>query len=1064
MALEKILPATGKAEGRLIFKLTHKPTAWLAVAALFVALSAAASFWSLRQIEDAAAARRNTFIALMGANGLLSEIRDAETGQRGYVLTGNEAYLEPYLAVRDNIDDHLDKLRQLSLGDVAHRRLDALVPLIRVKLAEMSQVIALRQKRDLAAALALIATGQGKVSMDSIRALIGEFTRIEEEVLTQVEARFQSNMARLFFMIAAASLAALLSVLVFAYLIYQQLQQHLKNLIHVETRDLLDVQLQMNQQLQQANLALQVSECALKEAQSLADLGNWTWDRRLDRHVWSEDMYRIFGRDPRLAPALYSELEAYFTPDSWVRLSSNIETSLAQGAPYACDVEAVRGDGSHRWVTVRGQAKRDAAGKVVEMHGTMQDITERKLVDVELDQHRHHLEQLVSSRTAELAKAKDAAEVANRAKSAFLATMSHEIRTPLNAVVGLTGLLTNSSLDRRQRDYADKLQSSARALRVLVDDILDFSMIEAGSLRLEQRPFSLNAVLRASTTLVSFGMRGKPIEAAFDVAPDVPDGLIGDAARLQQILLNLTSNAVKFTEAGEIVVSVRVLARPAERVTLQFSVRDTGIGISTEQMERIFDMFAQADSSTTRQYGGTGLGLAISARLADLMGGQVKADSIRGQGSEFCFTVTLGLADGAALPAPIVPSGLNILIIDDHALTRDILKRTCYAFGWQATALDSGAAGLDELRRSGAEDRDYDLMLLDWRMPGMDGVEMLRQAYIAADIGLPQVILMASMFELEQAAAASDGLYLDGIAAKPMTPASLLESVLRAHSGDFTGILPSPEKSDGRLAGMRLLIAEDNAINQQVIKEILTRAGAKVVIAGDGLAAIAALQLPGAIFDAVLMDIQMPVMDGYTATRIIREEMGWLDLPVIALTAYALPEDHEKSRRAGMAGHIVKPIDVDDLVDILVGKHRVQRASTANLAWEAPVTVSALAGVDGAAALMSFGADEKKHMELLRQFVVDHSSDVDEARRLYISADPRGAARLVHGLRGMASLLQATDVAGLTAAIAIAMRGGDAKAVLLLIDELQVAMHALARAMDRVDAVRAGLLTASDGL
>ena len=683
----------------------------------------------------------------------------------------------------------------------------------------------------------------------------------------------------------------------------------------------------------------------------------------------------------------------------------------------------------------------------------------------ELALYQQHLEERVAQRTqkiaalnAELVEKASDAEAANLAKSAFVATMSHEIRTPLSAVVGLTGLLADSALDRLQRDYADKLLLSAQALRRLVDDILDFSKIEAGALCLEYAPFSMNAILNTTVAVMSGGLRGRSVQALFDVAPDMPDALIGDGMRLQQILLNLASNAVKFTEQGEIVVSVHCLARQAGRVTLQFSMRDTGIGIQAEQLEQIFNVFAQADSSTTRLYGGTGLGLAISARLAGLMGSRIRVDSVPGQGSEFVFSVMLALADSAPAGVPekrLSTPLLNVLIVDDHPLARDILQRSCTGFGWQASAVDSGAAGLEELRRSAAEGRDYDLMLLDWRMPGMDGAEMLRHAYRAPDIGLPQVILMASVFELGQAAAACDDLYLDGIMATPITPASLFDAVARAQSGDFSAILPLPERMDSRLSGMRLLVVEDNAINQQVIEQILIRAGAEVVIAGGALAALEALRAPFVRFDAVLMDIQMPGMDGHVAARIMRGEMGWIDLPIIAVTAHALPQDREKSRRAGMAGHIVKPIDVEDLLDILAARRygAPRRPVTGpGTAWKAATPAIDLAGVDVAAALKSFGGDEKKYTALLRQFVVEHGADVAAARRLFDCGDPQGAARLIHGLRGMASLLQATDVARLTAAIARTLHSDQVAAVRSLIDELQVAMHVLGESIAQFDA------------
>jgi two-component system sensor histidine kinase/response regulator len=335
---------------------------------------------------------------------------------------------------------------------------------------------------------------------------------------------------------------------------------------------------------------------------------------------------------------------------------------------------------------------------------------------------------------------------------------------------------------------------------------------------------------------------------------------------------------------------------------------------------------------------------------------------------------------------------------------------------------------------------------------------MLRQAYATPGIGLPLVVLMASIFELEQAVAASDDLYLDGIAVKPMTPASLYEVITRAYSGEFIGNLSLMGKTDRRLAGMRLLVAEDNELNQEVIEQILIRAGAEVVIAANGLAAVAALRLPGARFDAVLMDVQMPVMDGYTATRIIREDLGLIDLPIIAVTASARPEDREKARLAGMVGHIVKPLNVEDLLD-LVAKERQGSANQSALRPDpVPQTtepVIHLAGLDVAAALKNFGGDAKRYGEILRKFVVCHGGDVDEARRLFSAADAKGAISLLHGLSGMASILRATELARLTVAAEGALLDGYTQGLPGLFDELQDAVRTLEVSIDQIEAMSA---------
>jgi two-component system sensor histidine kinase/response regulator len=701
------------------------------------------------------------------------------------------------------------------------------------------------------------------------------------------------------------------------------------------------------------------------------------------------------------------------------------------------------------WLQVDAAPQLAANGSVRQVVCTFMDITARRQAEAELARHHAELEQLVATRTDELATAKHVSDAANHVKSEFLATMSHELRTPLNAVMGLTRLLGDSPLSPRQRDYTDKIQSSARALRTLIDDVLDFSKIEAGQLHLESAPFSLDAMLRTTATVMGIGIAGKPVEILFQVAPDVPDDMVGDALRLQQILLNLTSNAIKFTDVGSIVVSVRCLTQSDTQVRLQLSVQDTGIGIPAAQLGPIFEVFKQARASTSRLYGGTGLGLSISARLAHLMGGQITVDSTVGLGSKFHLELPLTLAPGTcATPTPLIRPALRLLIIDDNPMARDVLTLTCGDLGWLATAVDSGAAGLDELRESANQGRDYDVMLLDWRMPEMDGLEMLRQAYSSPDVGLAPVVLMVGAFELEQALAASGDLHIEVIVSKPTTPTSLQEALTRAYAGEHIASAPESRPADERLAGMRLLVAEDNALNQEVIADLLTRSGAEVVLVDHGLAAVDALRAPEARFDAVLMDIQMPVMDGYTATRVIREELGLLELPIIAVTAYARPQDREKSRAAGMVGHIVKPLNVEDLLDLVARERRGAPRQ------DVPLTKHAtpLPDLDIEGAMASFGGDTKRYKELLRKFMDQHGRDTQDARACFDAHDIKGARNLMHGLSGIANLLQASALGSLARDAENALTDGDTAAMPQLWDALQTAMQALSQSIDRFTA------------
>ena len=562
--------------------------------------------------------------------------------------------------------------------------------------------------------------------------------------------------------------------------------------------------------------------------------------------------------------------------------------------------------------------------------------------DLELqEQHRR-----LQDQHRELQTLKEAAEAAAHAKSDFLANMSHEIRTPMNAIIGMSHLALQTGLDARQRNYIEKVHRSAENLLGVIDDILDFSRIEAGKLSIERVPFRLEDVLEHLVNLIGFRVEDKGIELLLSLPPDLPTALIGDPLRLGQVLVNLGNNAAKFTDHGEIIVGIEarpVLDASAEsaaaidsEVELHFQIRDTGIGMTPEQQARLFQSFSQADSSTTRKYGGSGLGLAICKQLVEMMGGRIWLESEPGQGSTFHFTARLGLQpEGSDLPARRALMAhelarMRTLVVDDNRAAREILFTLGTSFGLAVDTAPDGAQALRVAERAQAEHQPYDLVLMDWQMPGIDGIEAARQLRDGRLAPAPAVVLVTSFGRddsltaaLAEAQARSPELRPPVLLTKPVTASSLLSAI-----GEALGHVDRPAPTAERrrqstqevtrqLAGARVLVAEDNELNQELAAALLEDAGLHVTLAANGQVALDLLAESPQGFDGVLMDIQMPVLDGYEATRRLREDARWRALPVIAMTANAMSGDREKVLEAGMNDHIPKPLNVDALFETL---------------------------------------------------------------------------------------------------------------------------------------------------
>jgi PAS domain S-box-containing protein len=639
----------------------------------------------------------------------------------------------------------------------------------------------------------------------------------------------------------------------------------------------------------------------------------------------------------------------------------------------------------------------------------------------------------------EMRSAKELAESAARMKSDFLANMSHEIRTPLNAVIGMSHLALKADPTPRLRDYLDKISLSGRHLLGIINDILDFSKIEAGKLGVEMREFRLDSVLENLANLNADKAASKGLELLFDVARDVPEVLVGDALRLGQILINYTSNAIKFTQHGEIEVEVRVRERGESDALLYFAVRDTGIGLTPEQQARLFESFSQADASTTRKYGGTGLGLAISKKLAALMGGEVGLESEAGKGSTFWFTARLGLASADNLRLAVLPSlqGKRALVVDDNPGARAVLLDLLSEFGLEVTEADSGPAALRCLAEAAQAQRPFEFALLDWQMPDMDGLEAARRV---AGLGLanPPRMAMVTAFGREEVAAEMEGSGVHEVLVKPVTATALqalLARLLGTAAEAAASIAPTPAALEG-LRGARVLLAEDNELNRQIATEMLTDAGLRVDAAENGEIALAMAQQDS--YDIVLMDMQMPVMDGLEATRALRLLPGLEKLPVVAMTANAMDVDRERCLAAGMNDFVSKPVEPDELWRVLlrwIAPGRRQAPSPVEAPAPAPSDArlpERIDGLDMAAGLRRVLGKPERYLGMLRGFVAGQANAGQQIRVALAQGDIAMAERLAHTLKGLAGNIAAGALQQQAGALEHQLRAGGADAQALL--------------------------------
>jgi PAS domain S-box-containing protein len=757
-------------------------------------------------------------------------------------------------------------------------------------------------------------------------------------------------------------------------------------------------------------------------------------------------------------------------PDDLPTLTAAWQRALADGDQFRCDCRLRRHDGVWRIFDNHALPQRDADGAIVSWVGSSTDSTELRAAHDDLLQ------------------AKEAADKAGRAKSDFVANMSHEIRSPMNAVLGMLQLLRQTAMSGRQQDYVDKAHAAASALLGLLNDVLDFSKVEAGKLGLDPHPFRLDKLWRDLAVILSANVGDKTIEVLFRIDPALPPMVVGDALRLQQILLNLAGNAIKFTERGEVVVSAQLVSQSEHTLSIAFAIRDTGIGIAPDQCERIFDGFSQAEASTARRFGGTGLGLAISQRLVRLMGGTLRVVSEVGQGSVFDFAVEFGISavQPDSAPAPLQDAlmrGLSCLVVDDNPVARTVLREMAASFGWRVEVAADGYEALEAIAGQAARRKAYDVVFIDWRMPAMDGWETSRRIRQLAPQGKTPLIVMVTAHDRELLAQRQQELspVLDGFVVKPVTASMLFDAVadarLEHRKPALLAAVAVPARR--RLAGLRLLLVDDNPANQQVASELLSNDGAQVEVANSGAMALAVVGRQGALPDLILMDIQMPEMDGYQTTHAIQARLGVNTPPIVAMTANAMASDRIAALEAGMVDHIGKPFDLEQLIEVILKHARrggvALAGAPAAVAWHAdaaanaPRTTAAVnaphaagaanasraaavasapdgaatalrgggdgavvsgplpdAGLNSAAALKRLGGLESVYLIALRSFIAEAEKLAAQLQAARDDENCNAALPALHTLKGLAGTVGADRLAALSLQAELALKEDDA--------------------------------------
>lgn len=939
---------------------------WIGLAVL--CLIGVASYRSMTQLIGTVDTVTRAHATLENLESLFLHLQTAESAQRGFVISGDDALLVPHQTAAKMVEKKLQALRQDAVqGSTRHRILNLLEPFVQKRLQQDEDIIRARMFDGFDAAAALMAADLGASVMTDIRRVVEELESAETELLTRKRAEAERTARTTLWVIMSESLFALGLVGLGGYIITERrrIAHKIKELSLVATKT--------------DNAVL------ITDASGAIQWVNESFTRITE--CPSEDV---------LGKRLGSFLEGAGADAVAIQ---ELYTHIGKGESYRAEFNHKSRSGRDVSLAMEVQAVTDESGKLTNFIVIESDITERKRA------------------AEEMQSAKEAAEMANKAKSEFLANMSHEIRTPMNGIIGMTELALDTRLTQEQREYLNMVKTSADSLMRLLNDILDFSKIEAGKLDLQPVDFCLRDSLCDTLKTLAIRAHQKGIELAYDVQSNVPDSLTGDPDRVRQVVVNLIGNAIKFTEKGEVVVSVEMESQINEEVLLHFTVSDTGIGIPKEKQKLIFEAFTQADGSTTRKYGGTGLGLTISARLVEMMGGKIWVESEVGKGSQFHFTARFHLQKAPALredhSAQPSLEGLRVLVVDDNATNRRILDRMLGNWRMKPSLAENGNAALEKLLQAADSDTPFQLILLDYQMPEMDGFEFAERIQQNVRLmGTPVIMLSSATYLGNRDRYRQLGISVHLM--KPVKQSELLDAIVKTILGQqplAKDAEDSPvETAEFSSVRLRILLAEDHEVNQKLAIRILEKKGHKVTVVSDGRQAVEAVGRQP--FDVVLMDVQMPRMSGIEATRAIRErERSTGDhVPIIAMTAHAMTGDRERCLEAGMDGYVPKPPDSKNLFvvvnSVLSDLGGIKSDASRNGEMEPPTPAApaamqrdeSLFDLDRAAEQV--GGDVDLLKEVSELFINDCPRMMAAVEQAVFSRDAQTLERAAHKLKG----------------------------------------------------------------